>query len=1051
MKLLPTIQIIFLAVTCCVLHYGAGAQYKFEKAIYLNKEQGLPANQVYVIQKGPDGFIWAGTWEGLCRFDGQQFKVYRQGNDLRYALFDNKVNAILPLEKEVWIGTNQGISVLNLSSGQFRHYQLGETGKADSLTRDLNYAVHVLRQDAAGIIWVGTRTYGAWAYDRATDNFRRYVDTPGSYPQVVPLLGSNSSVLSIEPSSTNDSIIWVGTVAGLQEINKFTAAVKWHVFPQKDKDYQVAVNAFRRLCHHSDGLLYVGGWSAGMHVFDPTTQTLSPLPVSKRWGRVLKTPIASIYRKSDHELWITTLDGLAIYDTRLKDVIWSRLNNIPENLFYGVHCIDEHNRIWYGNINGIQVFDPAMQQFTSLSFAPLYGRDWAFTRHMISDSTGRMIIVCPIQANGLYVFDKLNSTWTKLPLNGPAPFKKLEVRGLVSLPDGRLAISSEQGLFTYQVSTRQLQAMKPPPTQFNRWYDMKLDKRGRLWLAADLDGLICWDYRTGQYRNYTRQIWAYDTTVPSVRVANLFIDSHDNVWFARYNGFGVYLAAKDSIANFIHSQNKSTSLSYVNSFAEDKAGRIWVCNNEGWIGFAQVGSPEKGIVSKTWLPDKHIEGKINSLATDRQGNVWGYTDKLLIRINATDTSISTFNFQYGLREVDFYHFSFLPSGEMVFGGRNDIVLADPSTFKRNEELPAPYISELQVLNQPAAFPLLFKDTTLNLPHNRNFFTIGFSAQAYTLANEVRFRYRLQNFDDWKEVTGRNMANYTNVPPGDYIFQLQAANNEGVWNAKMLQLFVQVATPWWQTWWFRIAALLLTAAIVYWLYRFRIRQVRKKEQLKSQYEKKLANVEMSALLAQMNPHFLFNSLNSIDSYIIRNESKKASEYLNSFARLMRLILQNSRSNYITLKDEVETLELYLQMEGLRFRDQFQYEIKIVTQTDTSSIVIPPMLIQPYIENAIWHGLMHKHDGTERKVELLIEERSNNLFCVVQDNGVGRAKAQAFRLQKQTGKRKSMGMQITRDRIEIINKLYDINTCVTIKDLVDATGGAAGTRVELVIPL
>lgn len=1051
MKLLPTIQIIFLAVTCCVLHYGARAQYKFDNAIYLSKEHGLPANHVLQIHKGQDGFIWAGTREGLCRFDGQQFKVYRQGKDLRYSLFDNTINAILPLKQEIWIGTNLGISVLNINSGQFRHYQIGETGKTDSLTRDLNYAVHVLKQDAAGIIWVGTRTHGVWAYDRAKNNFRPYSGTRASYPQVVPLLGSNSSVLSIEPCNNNDSIIWAGTVGGLQEINKFTGAVKWHVFPQKDKDYQVAVNAFRRLYHHTDGLLYVGGWSAGMHVFDPATQTLSPLRVSKRWGSVLKTPVASILRKSEHELWITTLAGLAIYDTHLKDVTWSRLNNIPENLFYGVHCIDEHNRIWYGNINGIQCFDPAMQQFTSYSFETLYGRDWAFNRHIISDSTGRMITVCPIQANGLYIFDKLNSTWTKLPLNTPSSLKKLEVRGFVSLPDGRLAISSEQGLFTYQANTRQLQPMKPPPTRFNRWYDMLIDKRGRLWLAADLDGLISWDYRTGKYRNYTRQIWAYDTTVPSVRVANLFADSHNNIWFARYNGFGVYLAAKDTIVNFIYSQNRATSLPYVNSFAEDKAGRIWISNNEGWIGFAWVQAPERGIVSKTWLPDRKIEGKIYAFATDRQGDVWGYTDKLLIHISAIDTSISTFNFQYGLREVDFYHFSFLPSGEMVLGGRNDIVLSNPSTFKRNEELPIPYISELQVLNKPTAFAALFNDTLLNLPHDRNFFTIGFSAQAYTLAYAVRFRYRLQGFDDWKEVTGMNTANYTNVPPGDYTFQLQAANNEGAWNEKMVQLFIQVATPWWQTWWFRIVSLLVVAAIVYWLYRFRIKQVKKKEQLKSQYEKKLANVEMSALLAQMNPHFLFNSLNSIDSYIIKNESKKASEYLNSFARLMRLILQHSRSNYISLKDELETLDLYLQMEGLRFRDQFRYEIKVVTQTDTASIVIPPMLIQPYVENAIWHGLMHKQDGTERKLELLIEERDNNLFCVIQDNGIGRAKAQAQRAYKSAGKKRSMGMQITRDRMEIINKLYNINTCITITDLVDADGCAAGTRVELVIPV
>lgn len=1051
MKFLPSILIIFLAVTGCLRNHAVMAQYKFDNARYLSKEQGLPASHVLMIQKGPDGFIWAGTREGLCRFDGQQVKVYRQGKDPRYSLFDNTVNAILPLKREVWVATNQGISVLNTGSGQFRHYQLGEKGKTDSLTKDLNYAVQALGQDAAGVIWVGTRTNGVWAYDRAKDDFRQYAAPPADYPKVVPLLGSYTSVLSIEPCNNNDSIIWAGTVGGLQEINKYTGKVKWHVFPQKDKDYQVAVNAFRRLLHHTDGLLYVGGWSAGMHVFDPATGTLKPLPVSKRWGSALKVPIGSIHRKSDHELWITTIEGLIIYDTKLKDISWVKLNNIRQNQYYGVNCIDEHNRIWYGNINGIQCFDPAMQQFTSFSFESLYGPDWAFTKFIRSDPAGKKLTVCPIQANGLYIFDKENSSWTKLPFNGPAPWKKLEVRGCVTLPDGRLAISSAQGLFTYEPSTRQLKAMKPPPTRFDRWYDMLIDQQGRLWLGADLDGLICWDYRTGNYRNYTRQIWSWDTSAPAVRVANLFEDSRGNIWFSRYNGMGVYLAAKDSIVNLIYSHNRATSFPYVNAFAEDKTGRVWINNAEGWIGFARVTAPEKGIVSKTYLPDKNIEGKIYALATDQQGNIWGNTDKLLVRISATDTSISTFNFQYGLREADFYHFSFLPSGEMVFGGRNDIVLANPATFRRNPEWPVPYISELQVLNQPAAMPVLFSDTTLRLPHNRNFFSIAFSAQAYTLPNEVRFRYRLQGFDDWKEITGRNIANYTNVPPGDYVFQLQAANNEGSWNPRILQLAVHIATPWWQTWWCYTGSVLLIAGIIYALYRFRIKQVRKKEQLKTQYEKKLANVEMSALLAQMNPHFLFNCLNSIDSYIIKNESRKASEYLNSFARLMRLILQNSRSNYISLKDEIETLELYLQMEGLRFRDQFQYEIKIITQTDTGAIVIPPMLIQPYVENAIWHGLMNKQDGTPRKVELLMEERGSNLYCVIQDNGIGRAKAQVVKSHRLSGKKRSMGMQITRDRIEIINKLYDVNTCVTVTDLVDATGNAQGTRVELMIPL
>jgi LytS/YehU family sensor histidine kinase len=269
---------------------------------------------------------------------------------------------------------------------------------------------------------------------------------------------------------------------------------------------------------------------------------------------------------------------------------------------------------------------------------------------------------------------------------------------------------------------------------------------------------------------------------------------------------------------------------------------------------------------------------------------------------------------------------------------------------------------------------------------------------------------------------------------------------------MLEIPISIASAWWMTWWFQLGVVLLVAGAIYWLYRYRIQQFRKKEKLKTQYEKKLANVEMTALLAQMNPHFLFNSLNSIDSYIIRNESGKASEYLNNFARLMRLILQNSRSNYITLKDELEALDLYLQMESLRFREKFKYSIITDETIDLSAVVIPPMLIQPYVENAIWHGIMHKTDGQPGLVEIYIsQDLRNNLICVVRDNGIGRARAEALKAQNPGNRKRSMGMQITRDRIEMINKLYNTSTEVMITDLVNDAGEAAGTEVRLVIPV
>ena len=167
--------------------------------------------------------------------------------------------------------------------------------------------------------------------------------------------------------------------------------------------------------------------------------------------------------------------------------------------------------------------------------------------------------------------------------------------------------------------------------------------------------------------------------------------------------------------------------------------------------------------------------------------------------------------------------------------------------------------------------------------------------------------------------------------------------------------------------------------------------------------------------------------------------------------MRLILQNSRSNYITLKDELVALELYLQMEGLRFKNKFGYTIDVDEGLDTNAILIPPMLIQPYIENAIWHGLMTKTNGEPGRVELTIRKQNDNLLCTIADNGIGRKKAAELKENKSSNHKRSMGMQITEERMEIINKLYNLNTSVRIYDIENEQGEAMGTRIELIIPI
>jgi LytS/YehU family sensor histidine kinase len=203
--------------------------------------------------------------------------------------------------------------------------------------------------------------------------------------------------------------------------------------------------------------------------------------------------------------------------------------------------------------------------------------------------------------------------------------------------------------------------------------------------------------------------------------------------------------------------------------------------------------------------------------------------------------------------------------------------------------------------------------------------------------------------------------------------------------------------------------------------------------------------MQAMRAQMNPHFIFNCLSSINRFILKNETEAASDYLTKFSRLIRMVLTNSTKTFITLEDELDMLKLYLDMERLRFKDSFDYSITFTNSIDADNIFVPPLLLQPFVENAIWHGLMHKAEG-QGKLEVALNIEDKILTCIIADNGVGREKAAAYK-SKSAEKQKSMGLTITAKRLSLLNKDLGEQTSFKFEDIRDEEGKPAGTRVIL----
>lgn len=227
--------------------------------------------------------------------------------------------------------------------------------------------------------------------------------------------------------------------------------------------------------------------------------------------------------------------------------------------------------------------------------------------------------------------------------------------------------------------------------------------------------------------------------------------------------------------------------------------------------------------------------------------------------------------------------------------------------------------------------------------------------------------------------------------------------------------------------------------------------RKNEKLRNEkthadLKHKATELEMQALRAQMNPHFIFNCLSSINRFVLKNETEAASDYLTKFSRLIRMVLNNSNKTFITLEDEIDTLKLYMDMERLRFKNSFDYNISFTNSIDADNVFVPPLLLQPFVENSIWHGLMHKDGHGRIEIELSIENRT--LTCVITDNGIGRKQAGALK-SKSAEKQKSLGLHITNERLALLNVNMDNQTSFDFEDIRDDEGNAAGTRVILKI--
>ncbi|HEX3934371.1 MAG TPA: histidine kinase, partial [Puia sp.] len=337
---------------------------------------------------------------------------------------------------------------------------------------------------------------------------------------------------------------------------------------------------------------------------------------------------------------------------------------------------------------------------------------------------------------------------------------------------------------------------------------------------------------------------------------------------------------------------------------------------------------------------------------------------------------------------------------------------------------------------------------LVLPYRENNIRFEYAGISYKSAGKITYRYRLLGLDTAWKYTRETYLDYPTLPSGEYDLQIVAINKFDSYSRPM-DLHFSVLTPFWRTAWFLGALGIIFISLIWFFVSLRIKYIRNRQEEERLLVRKMSEMEHIALQAQMNPHFIFNCLNSIQQYIFDQDIFAANKYISGFSKLIRATLHNSSQSFISLADEIGYLYAYLSLEKLRFKEKMDYSIEVAPDIAMETVMIPPMMVQPYVENSMRHGLRHKTNAKGR-IWIRMSLAASHLTIVIEDNGIGREKAASYKTVEHI-EYQSKGMSLTADRIGLMNILYGDGIGVEVIDLKDGDGQPQGTRVVMKFPL
>lgn len=824
-------------------HPGTDAGYQTAGPRFkrLTTAEGLSENSVYCLLLDHQGFLWAGTQDGLNRYDGAGFRIFRADARAAGTLHSGFILALAEDRRHrVWVGTGGGgLSRYDPATETFRTFRAPRTGAGQAVSSQQpgplpNDFVRAVLVDRTGRLWVGTEV-GLSCYDPRADGFRTYRHLPGGDPRL-------NSVRAI--AQTSDGKIWVGTAAGrLDWFDERRGVLEptWH--PPADETGaapDIGQHAITTLLADRAGRLWIGTEGDGLRAWEPATgraRTFRPSAANPA-TTLPSLSIRGLLRDRAGNLWIATAAGLSCLDPATERCRTFHHNSgfptssLPDEGTQAL-CQDRTGMLWVATEGGLGTFSDQPGAFTRVG--PAEASIWAVAPN--PRRPGHLWV--GTEDTGVLALSDENVAAAPLaavPRLGPGGLPQPFVRALCPDRAGFLWVGTQSsGLVRFDPATDRTRAYRHDARQPASLLDdyvraITQDQAGYLWIGTE-GGLSRYDPRTDAFTG-----WQHDpadpASLPSNYVRQAFEDRRGRLWVATGGG-GLALmdtARSGRFRAFRHAPADPHSLpaDFVRVLHEDRAGTLWVGTEGG--GLARLDGLSRGKARFTTFDTRNglPSNVVYAILEDAGGFLWLATNRGVARFDPRRRVFRRYDMRDGLLRDEFNAGAFGQGagGRLYFGGPAGLLAFHPDSLQVNRITPPVVLTGLRIFNQPARLDTAIGyRRVLKLRPEENFLTFEFAALSFRLPDKNHYAYQLVGLDPgWIDAGNRREAPYTNLDPGEYTFRVRAANNDGLWNLVGASVRILIPPPWYRTWWFRALLSALLFALLWTAYQMRVAQL-----------------------------------------------------------------------------------------------------------------------------------------------------------------------------------------------------------------------------------